>query len=63
MTLSSMCFVDYPEYGKPLEWQGMKVPQILLSGNHGAVDEWREEQAAQKTVLKHFEWLRSFRFI
>ena len=35
----------------------MKVPEILLSGNHGAVDEWREEQAAQKTVLKHFEWL------
>jgi tRNA (guanine37-N1)-methyltransferase len=55
----SHAFVDYPEYGKPVEWKGLQIPEILLSGNHGAVDLWREEKAAEKTVLNHFEWLRS----
>lgn len=55
----SKSFVDYPEYGKPLSWKGLQIPEILSSGNHGAVDTWREEQAAEKTALKHFEWLRS----
>ncbi|MGE0207280.1 MAG: tRNA (guanosine(37)-N1)-methyltransferase TrmD [Candidatus Babeliales bacterium] len=52
-------FVDYPEYTEPLEWQGMKVPEIIRSGHHAAIEQWRQEQAAQKTVLHHFDWLRS----
>jgi tRNA (guanine37-N1)-methyltransferase len=55
----SKSFVDYPEYGKPLNWKEMPIPEILSSGNHGAVDEWREEIAAKKTALQHFEWFRS----
>ncbi len=52
-------FVDYPEFTEPVEWKGMKVPDVVRSGNHGAVDVWRKEQAAEKTVKHHFAWLRS----
>lgn len=54
-------FVDYPEYTEPLEWHGMKVPEVIRSGNHAAIDEWRQQQAAKKTVIHHFQWLRSSR--
>jgi tRNA (guanine37-N1)-methyltransferase len=53
-------FVDYPQYTLPTEWRGMKIPEVLLSGNHGAIDSWRTDQAARKTVEGHFEWLRSW---
>jgi tRNA (guanine37-N1)-methyltransferase len=35
--------IEYPQYTKPYDFRGMKVPDILLSGNHGAVDKWRKE--------------------
>jgi tRNA (guanine37-N1)-methyltransferase len=53
-------FLDYPEYTEPLEWHGKKVPDIVRSGNHGAIKKWRSGQAARKSVLTHFDWLRSF---
>lgn len=37
--------LEYPQYTKPYDFRGMKVPDILLSGNHGEVDKWREEQS------------------
>ena len=40
--------IEFPQYTKPYDFRGMKVPDILLSGNHGAVDKWREEH--EKTV-------------
>lgn len=52
-------FVDYPEYTDPVEWQGVTVPEIVRSGNHGAIEKWRMEQAAKRTVAHHFDWLRS----
>lgn len=55
----SGAFLDHPEYTAPVDWQGRMVPEIVRSGNHQAVDQWRMEQAAQKTVLRHFQWLRS----
>jgi len=54
-------FVDYPEYTAPVEWKGMNVPEVVRSGNHAAIAAWREQQAAQKTVRHHFQWLRSHR--
>lgn len=36
--------VEYPQYTKPEEYRGWKVPEILLSGNHAAIKAWREEQ-------------------
>lgn len=52
--------VDFPHYTQPLEWQGMQVPEVVLSGNHAAMQTWRHEQALNTTVAKHFDWLRSF---
>lgn len=53
-------FVDYPEYTQPVEWHGLMVPEVLRSGNHAEIAHWRQEQAAQRTVEHHFEWLRSY---
>ncbi len=53
-------FVDYPAYTEPLTWEGKTVPEIVRSGNHGAIEQWRMQQAVQKTVLEHFGWLRSY---
>ncbi|MEV2276296.1 tRNA (guanosine(37)-N1)-methyltransferase TrmD [Nocardiopsis sp. NPDC049922] len=42
--------VEGPVYTKPAAWRGREVPPVLLSGNHGAVDRWRRDQALRKTA-------------
>ena len=37
--------LEYPQYTKPREFMGLTVPEVLLSGNHEKIDEWRKEQA------------------
>lgn len=41
--------LDYPTYTKPREYAGMEVPEILLSGDHKKIDEWRREMQLEKT--------------
>lgn len=41
--------LDYPHYTRPAEFRGLKVPDVLLSGNHGAIAEWRTQQQLQRT--------------
>ena len=41
--------LDYPTYTKPEKYKGMKVPSVLLSGDHKKVDEWRKEEAIKRT--------------
>ncbi|MBR6159489.1 MAG: tRNA (guanosine(37)-N1)-methyltransferase TrmD [Lachnospiraceae bacterium] len=41
--------LEYPQYSRPEEWHGMKVPEILLSGDHARVDRWRYEQSLERT--------------
>jgi tRNA (guanine37-N1)-methyltransferase len=41
--------LDHPHYTRPTELKGMKVPEVLLSGNHAEIDNWRREQALKKT--------------
>jgi tRNA (guanine37-N1)-methyltransferase len=41
--------LEYPQYTRPAEFRGMKVPDVLLSGNHAQIAKWRAEQAAQRT--------------
>lgn len=41
--------LDYPQYTRPSEFRGMKVPQVLLSGNHATIEKWRREQQIQRT--------------
>jgi len=52
-------FFDYPSYTEPVEWHGMTVPEVLRSGNHAAIERWRQETAARNTVMQNFEWVRS----
>ncbi len=44
--------LEYPHYTRPPEFRGMKVPDILLSGNHEEIARWRREQAQQRTREK-----------
>ncbi|MBR3323990.1 tRNA (guanine(37)-N(1))-methyltransferase [Candidatus Saccharibacteria bacterium] len=44
--------LEYPQYTKPYDFRGMKVPDILLSGNHGEVDKWREAESQKKRTSK-----------
>lgn len=41
--------LDHPHYTRPAEFRGMKVPEVLLSGNHGEIERWRRESAFEKT--------------
>jgi tRNA (guanine37-N1)-methyltransferase len=42
--------LDHPHYTRPAEFRGMSVPEVLRSGDHGAVERWRREAAREKTV-------------
>jgi tRNA (guanine37-N1)-methyltransferase len=39
---------EYPHYTRPLEWRGHRVPEVLLSGNHAAVDAWRRDRSRER---------------
>jgi tRNA (guanine37-N1)-methyltransferase len=52
-------FVDFPSYTEPVEWKDKRVPDVLRSGNHAAIEKWRQEHAVAATVKEHFSWLRS----
>lgn len=41
--------LDYPHYTRPVEFRGMKVPELLLSGHHAEIARWRQERALEKT--------------
>lgn len=41
--------LEYPQYTRPADYQGWQVPDVLLSGNHGAVERWRNEQSLETT--------------
>jgi tRNA (guanine37-N1)-methyltransferase len=42
--------LEYPQYTRPAEWEGMLVPDVLVSGDHGRVARWRREQAILRTA-------------
>lgn len=41
--------LEYPQYTRPEEWRGRRVPEVLLSGHHGRIDQWRAEQSLERT--------------
>jgi len=41
--------LEYPQYTRPEEFRGMKVPEVLLSGHHGEIEKWRREQSLERT--------------
>ncbi|MDQ6632596.1 MAG: tRNA (guanosine(37)-N1)-methyltransferase TrmD [Verrucomicrobiota bacterium] len=42
--------LEYPHYTRPADFRGMKVPEVLLSGNHAEIEKWRREQARLRTT-------------
>lgn len=44
--------LEYPQYTRPEEWHGKKVPEILLSGHHANVEKWRREQSVIRTAQR-----------
>lgn len=44
--------LEYPQYTRPEEWKGRRVPEVLLSGHHGNVDKWQREMAEEVTKRK-----------
>ncbi|MDA4635726.1 tRNA (guanosine(37)-N1)-methyltransferase TrmD, partial [Escherichia coli] len=41
--------LEHPQYTKPQEWEGRRIPDVLLSGNHGAIEKWRRAEAEKLT--------------
>jgi len=50
--------LEYPSYTKPSTWRGRDVPEVLLSGNHGAIAAWRHEQQVERTRMRRPDLLR-----
>lgn len=44
--------LEYPQYTRPENFRGMKVPEVLLSGNHRKIENWRNEESIKRTQLK-----------
>ena len=49
--------LDHPHYTRPAEFRGMKVPDVLLGGNHAAIEKWRRREALRSTLMKRPELL------
>jgi tRNA (guanine37-N1)-methyltransferase len=50
--------LEYPQFTRPPEFRGMKVPEILFTGDHGKIAEWRHEQSMQRTIERRGDLLK-----
>ncbi len=50
--------LEYPQYSRPEEWRGKKVPEVLLSGHHANVEKWRREQSLLRTAARRPDLLK-----
>ncbi len=49
--------LEYPQYTRPFEWRGRKVPEVLTTGHHANVDKWRREQSLERTAQRRPDML------
>ena len=56
----SQNLLEYPQYTRPAVYRGLKVPKVLLSGDHKAIERWRQKQAVKRTLKRRPDLLRSF---
>ena len=54
----SIGLLEYPQYTRPETFEGVKVPDVLLSGNHQNIDKWRKEQSLKITAIKRPDLLK-----
>jgi len=50
--------LEYPQYTRPAEFRGMKVPEVLMSGNHAEIEKWRSQQAKARTEKQRPDLLK-----
>ncbi|MFC1627055.1 tRNA (guanosine(37)-N1)-methyltransferase TrmD [Patescibacteria group bacterium] len=50
--------LEYPQYTRPADYKGMKVPEVLVSGDHAKIDQWRKEQSKKRTKAKRPDLLK-----
>ena len=51
--------LEYPQYTRPEEFRGLKVPEVLLSGHHKNIEEWRRQQSIQRTLERRPDLLEN----
>ncbi len=51
--------LEYPQYTRPFEWHGKKVPDVLISGHHANIEKWRREQSLIRTFERRPEMLEN----
>lgn len=52
--------LEHPHYTRPADFRGMKVPDVLLSGNHAKIEQWREEQSLKRTLERRPDLLENY---
>ena len=58
----SQGLLEYPQYTRPEEFEGQKVPEVLLSGHHQKIEKWRKEQAIKITLNKRPDLIKKYNF-
>ena len=54
----SQALLEYPQYTRPADFRGMKVPEVLMNGNHAEIEKWRREQAKLRTKERRPDLLK-----
>ena len=52
--------LEHPHYTRPADFRGLQVPEVLLSGNHKLIAEWREEKSLRRTFERRPDLLKSY---
>ncbi|WP_153462540.1 tRNA (guanosine(37)-N1)-methyltransferase TrmD [Sediminibacillus terrae] len=52
--------LEHPHYTRPLDFRGMRVPDVLVSGNHGKIEEWRRQQSLKRTYQRRKDLLDDY---
>jgi tRNA (guanine-N1)-methyltransferase len=53
--------LEHPHYTRPADFRGMAVPEVLRSGDHGAIERWRQAQREQRTAVRRPDLLARWR--
>ena len=54
-SFSDNTLLEYPQYTKPKEWNGLNVPEVLTSGNHGKIKSWRDKKRVEITKIRKLD--------
>ncbi len=58
----SQGLLEYPHFTRPADFEGMKVPEVLLSGPHAQIEKWRRKEALRRTFLRRTDLFQNYDF-